>query len=167
MKKSKIPGYTIIELIVVMVISTIVVSIAYKTYDIVFTQYLRVRSQNEQIRQLSLLDLLLEKDFANSNYVMNVDEGIVCNYSGKQVVYSLNNRFIVRSERSVSDTFRVMAQNIQFAYSNKAIEESNRLIDKFSFEHQDKEHLLYFRYRKVYAAEFLMNEEVLSKTNLK
>lgn len=159
----KISGYTVFELIIVMLISLIVVSIAYKVYDIVLRNYYQHTQYNERISRISLLDVLLMKDFSESKYVIRNGNGIECFYTDKKVAYEWQPGFVVRNEEKISDTFEIEAENVYFKYGALPVSTTSGVIDYLGFEVKKGDHLQYFIYRKVYAADFLIQHDELNK----
>lgn len=152
----RISAFTLMEVIIVMIISMIVVSLTYKTLDIVSMQYRQFSKSRKHIYELSLLETLLTKDFANSEYLKRMNDGVMCKYRDKNVVYTFNDGFIVRSEGTITDTFNIMPREIKYYFSDKEVKNTNSYIDKVAFVYV-QEGSKFFIYKKVYAADFFLN----------
>jgi type II secretory pathway component PulJ len=157
--KKKIEAYTIMEMIVVMIIGLIVVSIAYKTFDLVLKQFNQFRKSNEQTARLSLMDMLFEKDFSESNYVKRTGSGIAVGYSDRTVSYYWEKKFIVRQDLAAADTFFVASENHRYHYLDLEITASDKYIDRLAFESLEDGQQHVFIYHKIYGAGPLMKGE--------
>jgi prepilin-type N-terminal cleavage/methylation domain-containing protein len=158
---SRLKGYTVMELIVVMVLSAIVVSIAYTSFDIISKQYLRYKKSHEEISKILMFDLVLTKDFKNSVFVSLDDDGIVCNYSDRKINYQIDEHFVVRQENDVLDTFKVRVTDFQSDFSGIRVTDPGQLINHFEFVQQYDDADYLYAYQKEYAADFLINHETL------
>jgi hypothetical protein len=158
----KIKAYTILELIVVMIISTLVIAITYKAYDVVLWQYMQFKNNSDKISKLIILDVLLTRDFSESDYVILREErGIDCVYQEKQIGYYFLQEKIIREDQSSVDTFFIKIENIQYKQNGISTSKLNMLVDEIRFENLD-ETVHHFIYKKVYGADFLMRQEELN-----
>ncbi len=134
----------------------IVISLTYKTLDIVFMQYRQFSKSRKHMYELSLMETLLTKDFANSGYVLRVDDGIMCKYRHKNILYTFSDGFLVRREGSIADTFNIKPRNVKYYFSDREVRDTNGYLDKIAFIYGEENSKL-FTYRKVYAADFFLN----------
>jgi hypothetical protein len=155
----KIRSYTIMEMIVVMIISAIVVGTAYNTYRIVFQQYLTMRNTSEILRQMSLLDVLISRDVDNCNYIRRTHEGFSCHYEINEINYYLEKDLVLRAEGLVMDTFRISPLNIDMKYNNVDVMQVSSYVDRITFEHRYKDETISFAFQKKYGADFLMKAD--------
>lgn len=155
----KISAFTLMEIIIVMIISMIVISLTYKTLDIVTMQFRQFGKSRKHIYELSLVETLLTKDFANSACILRAEEGILCKYSDKDIFYIFGDDYMVRREGSIVDTFNIKPRLVKYYFYEQEVRDLNSYIDKVTFIHE-QENTKFFTYRKVYAADFFLNKEV-------
>lgn len=156
----KIDAFTLMEVIIVMIISMIVISLTYKTLDIVSMQYRQFNKNSKQVYELSLMETLLTKDFANSEYVKRVSNGMMCGFKRKSILYTFDDSSMIRVEGAVSDTFNIVPNNVRYYFSDKNVSNINGYIDRVVFVSNLSNSKL-FTYRKIYASDFLLNTQAI------
>lgn len=156
----KIDAFTLMEVIIVMIISMIVISLTYKTLDIVSMQYRQFSKNSKQVYELSLMETLLTKDFANSEYVKRVSNGMICRFKRKSILYIFDNSSMIRVEGAVSDTFNIVPNDVRYYFSDKNVSNINGYIDRVVFMSNLSNSKL-FTYRKIYASDFLLNTQTI------
>jgi len=154
---NKTKAFTVIELTVVMILSSIVISITYLSFDILQKQYRDYRESNDKIAMISKLNSLLHTDFNNSEIIIKTDAGILTNYRTKQINYEFDFGFILRKEGEITDTFFVKVDELNTHYLKQGQLESERIIDELTFETKINNKMRVFHYRKIYGADILMN----------
>jgi len=163
----RLKAFTLIELIVALIISGIVISIAATCYQIVYKQYKEYKNVNETLSQAALLNMLLNKDFQNFQYVNKTSDGI--EFSGfstqqtsneeQKTVYEFGQQYIIRKYTTIQDTFGVVLANTSLKFQNKEIENNSTLVDELSFETDVIQENETFHYKKQYGADVLMKLE--------
>jgi hypothetical protein len=159
----KINAYTLMELIVVMVTSIIVITLAYKVFDLISHQYLQFVRYNESVYEVYQASALMATDFRESEYIVKNPEGVTCVYKNKEIVYNIGSNITVRSVDLVRDTFRIKAENVRYYFSDKEVIDVNKYVDQIKFEDVEKSEL--FHYQKIYAADFFMRDSTLIQYN--
>lgn len=145
------------ELIIVMGISTVVIAIAYTGYTMFYKQYLSFKKNADKISEVSLFDRLLVSDFSKSKYVIKKSDAVECVYRDKVIRYIWKDQYILRYDHNLLDTFKIEAGNLNILFQNKAAEE-NMLADKIMFESGKENNIRRFYYSKIYGADILMNK---------
>ncbi len=159
----KLKAYTVMEVIVVMIISAIVISICYTSFDIISSQYRTYKEHNEKVNRSLLLDVLLNKDFNACEAVKITDEGFECAYRGKKIYYEISETKLIRMEEQVTDTFAVSSGTITFGFLGKEVSTPGAFVSSLSFTTLEKEMEQHYFYSKEYGADFLMEIERLNK----
>jgi len=72
----RLPAFTVLELTLAMLISAVVLGIAYSGYSLVSKSYSRYQNRNEKLATLARLDELLKKDFYKADYIGLDSSGI-------------------------------------------------------------------------------------------
>ncbi len=110
----KIKAYTIPELMVVMVISSILSISLWGGYKFVAFQYNDFNNKNAKYNDLFQFEGLLKNDFLKSRLIHN-DSDNKLHFEFDNMVsvdYQFENDFVIRSQKSVIDTFALSVSNI-------------------------------------------------------
>jgi prepilin-type N-terminal cleavage/methylation domain-containing protein len=120
---NKVKAYTLMEMIVVMLISSIIVSMSYTVFSKMIVLNKRVGEIYKKNYSVILFNRLLVTDFLCSEQVIKAPDGFSCQYKDHTVFYELNDQ-LIRKQYSLSDTLLSMASTtIAYEYvdSNKTI----------------------------------------------
>lgn len=159
-ENKKIPAFTIIELMVTMLISSIAIGIMYTGYDIVSKQYVTYKKNNEIIAETLYLNALMNNDFGNARDVKRNEDGFeLVDYANRLTIYELSEEFIVREVSFSIDTFHIPVQHIAFSMLGNEVLNESTLIDEVSFDITVNKETHSFHYKKQYDAAFLMERE--------
>ena len=147
------------ELLVTMVISSIVISIAFVAYEIIYKQYYSYKNTNDKIRECLTLKTTLNNDFILSEKIIKSAKGLsMIDRMGKILSYNLSKDYIIRELDEVRDTFFLPIENLQIKFQ-KHDQVENEYIDEFSFEallFNEKEEFHFF---KQYGCDRIMESE--------
>ncbi len=154
---NKVKAYSMMELMIVMGISTMVIAIAYTGYTMFYKQYLSFKQNTDRVAEVSLFDRLLVSDFSKSKYVIKKSDAIECVYKDKVIRYKWEDIYILRYDHNLLDTFKIEVNNLKIQFQDKTAEE-NMLVDKIVFENGKEDNIRRFYYSKVYGADILMNK---------
>jgi prepilin-type N-terminal cleavage/methylation domain-containing protein len=157
MKIRKLRAFTIIELIIVMLISSVVITIAYTGLGVFYRQYTQFKHTQEAVSQTLLLDRLLTLDFSNCNYVEKKEGGITCVYADKEIAYQLTDEYILRTEKQTADTFFMPNLRYQTFFLQEEVYMAEKMIDELGIDYLHSEENLHVSYTKKYAADALLN----------
>jgi len=153
---TKLKSYTIIEMLVVMLVSALSIGITYSCYTIVSNQYSHYKKKSEKLAQLILLDKLLSKDFSSSRKVERTTEGVVCIMPKETIRYEFHENYMLRRGQIV-DTFRMQEVKEIVAKRIGNIENiPEKLVDELEFKVVYEGENLYFYHKKKYGADVLM-----------
>ncbi|MDF2456907.1 MAG: hypothetical protein K0R51_2900 [Cytophagaceae bacterium] len=159
---NKIKAYTVIEMLVVMLISAVSIGITYTTYRIFANQYISYKRNSETIAQYVTLDRLLATDFLKADKVLKTSDGILVKMQTKEVNYKMNEEYVLRYDHSLIDTFRVGGVEFTYWWNGEQQHLPDRLIDQLKFESNYKEEKLEYVFLKKYGADAWMYEELLN-----
>jgi len=107
----RVKAFTIMEISVVMLISAIVIGIAYTAFNIINQSYRSFQHKNEDVAVLIRLDELLRKDFLRANSISKTTNGIFVKTGNDSVTYEFEPDFTVRTS-TIIDTFKLNVQDI-------------------------------------------------------
>lgn len=157
----KINAFTLLELLIAMIISSIVISFGYGVYSLLFKQYLSYKKAKTEIVNTMQFNAIMNNDFCNSEEITFNDNTIAIFRKNKAPLrYLFNDHFILRKTDEITDTFKIAAANIQEKFVFKNEQAQSALISEFSFDAQfagDTEHFLF---TKNYDAATLFNKEI-------
>ena len=140
-----------------MLISALVISCCYLCYEIINKQYFIYKKVNEQIRQMVVLEILLNMDICQSNKIYkHGDEEILLTTPTESKQYLFASDYIIRIINTSRDTFFIAPFNLQFKFQNEHQNINTGLIDELSFESLIFNESENFHYKKSYSADVLM-----------
>jgi Tfp pilus assembly protein PilE len=152
----QIKAFTIMEITVVMLISAIVIGIAYTAFNIINQSYRSFEHKNDDMAILVRLDELLKKDFNHANTISKTTNGIVVKMITDSVIYDFEPGFILRTS-TIIDTFKLTTQDIVTNFETNPITaispvpEQNR-IDELDFSILFDNEKIPYAYHKLYSS---------------
>ncbi len=154
-----LPAYTITEIVVVMLLSSIVVTMAYKSFAIVNHQYHLFRKSQDVTAQQVLLDRLLATDFFRAVYITRpAEDQIQCVFKDHRSVYHFTGAYITRRMAGVLDTFYVQPTRLEIQAIPQSEAFDEPFVQSLSFAHGPGEaEPNTFRYEKHYGADLYIN----------
>jgi len=152
---SKLKAFTLLEMIVVMILTLLVSGIAFQAYQIVAKQYYSFRISMKRNNELLLFERTLLQDISGAEYVQKTQEGIECVLPDRNISYNFENDYVLRAI-TVPDTFFLKVENDSaFFFSKKNISIGD-IIQKLSFSIIIEGEKLDYTFAKTYGADVLM-----------
>jgi len=156
MNIGRIKSYTVIEMLVVMLVSAISIGITYSCYTIVSKQYSSYKKKSEELSRFILLDRLLCKDFSECKKVQRTQEGIDCISTDKVIKYGFYENYILRRGEGI-DTFRLgIMEDMAAKYATASENIPGNIIDELEVNVVYEQENIYFYHQKKYGADILM-----------
>lgn len=152
-KVKKIDGFTLMELVVVMALTSIVVGIVYSIFSIVGNQFRHSQSYSEQLNELALFRKTLSNDFEEADSIKyssdtlrlySQDTAIYYNFEGHQVLRVISNK---------ADSIDVELASIEITHQSK----KEDIVESIYMELIAKNDTLSFQFEKLYAANTFIN----------
>ena len=113
-------AFTLFELTLAMLISSLVIGIAYVSYSIIQKTYLNLEKKNQSIAQYYRLDQLIRKDFFVSDSLVNTSKGFLAFKSGLSLSeYQVYPMYIIRTANSNLDTFPIPIAFMETSFLGK------------------------------------------------
>lgn len=110
----KLKAFTIIELIVTMIISGIVISMAFTIYFKTSTSFQRYVINAQSINDAMALHVLLRKEFENAENVQ-FRRGRLEIHKGEHIIYyDFAEEYVIRELKYDADTFWVYTKNLEY-----------------------------------------------------
>ena len=159
-----IKAFTLLELLVVLIISTIVIGLGSSVFQITNNFFLDYKTINKSISDASLLNALLSRDVLSAKIVIRKLNGFeTINPHSESISYLFSEKYIIRSQNSMCDTFYFSAKNISFKFNGEDKQEINEPFDEIYFETGILKRNEQFHYVKKYDNCALMDFENTTK----
>ena len=156
-RNRKLKSFTIIELLVTIMLSSLVVLITYTTYDIVTQQYFIKKKFYQEINDITRLHLELQDEFEKSESIRCENDKI---YFIKSTVDSICYQFldnnIVRTKKDFSDSIFLKPVSFKKKFFDKDIETGS--INELTFNIIYKKDSFNFAFYKDCAPDIIMRE---------
>jgi Tfp pilus assembly protein PilE len=105
----KIKAFTITEIVVAMVVSAIVISIAILAYLVVSKQFTQYKALNDELLKVYEVNYLVQQDSFEANAMEFILEENSLTFTGQNqsIQYEILNDKLVRHEKGRTDTFNM------------------------------------------------------------
>ena len=153
-KNTRIPAFTLIELVVTMAIGGIVILVGGTAWRINHQQLNNFQSNSEQLLEISQLNHLLHLDFSRAVYVQKKLHGLEFRMRSSVTTYEFGASTMVRTVPGLTDSFLVTAFDVQTNWQQRP---ASKFVDELIFYIQEGEKILPFHFSKIYAADQIIN----------
>jgi len=155
----KLKAFTLMELLIGMIISSIVIAFSYGAYTMIYKQYLNFKQTKMKLMDVSQFNSVMQNDFIRANAIHFKENNLLLT-NEKNVItlqYKFLDTYISRTDQEVIDTFHLNTENIKsnFIHSSGAI--TTDIINELSFESLVFGEKEYFTFVKTYSAETLLS----------
>ncbi len=152
----RLPGFTIVEVMVVALLSVVTVGLAMAAWRLMEQQYFQYSQETGDALQLGQLQMLLERDFMQSKLVTREDYGLRFSYPGFELLYEFQADRIVRklAEGGREDVFQFPPSALEAYFQQVPAEVGT--VDYFKFSTQLLEKPVTLAFSKTYSAQELM-----------
>jgi prepilin-type N-terminal cleavage/methylation domain-containing protein len=117
-KPGKLSAFTMIELVVAMMISAIVISIAFYAWTLISSQLVKRQARSAAITEYTLFQRALVRDMDNAQRISDSAGSslFLLDIDGHKVRYAIGADRILRDLDGLTDTFRLAARVIKRSY---------------------------------------------------
>lgn len=129
----RMPAFTLLELLIVMVLSGIVSASIYLTFSYIQKYYSSFKENQEYISSYSNLHHRLQEDFHRSAMVYRGEGQLHFQQARSAVNYEFLDGMISRQQGALIDTFFVEFQNLQFFLDQEEVLKDEHLINEVKF----------------------------------
>lgn len=154
----KLPAFTLVEVLVVIIISCFFVVMVYTSVHFFLLSYVREKSLKQSAGDLWALEgsLLHETENARILKASLPDTLLICIMPGGDTIsYRFGNHFILRSQGNRSDTLDTGCRELQFGYHGNPIESG--VIDHLALKIGYRKYYLSLQFNKIYTPEVIFN----------
>ena len=155
----RVASYTIMEMIIVMLLSSLVFTIAFKSFEIISKHYISYKRSVDEIGDYSLLDRLISSNSLQCIRIEKTQDGVAFVFEKGRIDYDFSQDYILRTQAGAKDTFILEAASYKLLYLGKEVMEDANIVDEVFVEGSIKGEVRRFNYFKQYAANELMLEE--------
>ena len=158
--KNKLPAFTIIELIAVMLISGLIFSMMLLVVQIMQQQNMHQEEQHQEVLQIEQLETLLQKDAYEAKAILIESKQLFFDYEDYHIAYTFNEQQIWRSiiETVVhTDTFFLPTLRLECAWQGQIIEKGRT--DKILLQTNFFEQVFDITIQKNYDYKTLLEQE--------
>ena len=119
MKTRKITAFTLSELLVVLVISSIVISLTFVVLGLVQKQISKIQRTFKDQQEIQLLERVLLQDMNRHSAFYQKEKNLLNLYSTKDsILYQFKDNYVIREK----DTFHLKVIEKQFLLDNKIVD---------------------------------------------
>ncbi|HTF81921.1 MAG TPA: hypothetical protein VL947_09355 [Cytophagales bacterium] len=155
LKNRRIPAYTIIELIIIMILTGILSALTFSALGLFSQNFILFQRITRRSYELTLLHKLLLKDIDMCQKLEATGEGTIrCVYADKEVAYEFEPEKILRRGSALVDTFYFSSQN----YKYELMPASDNVVVGITFELKVSEQILPYIFKKEYPADIFVNQ---------
>ena len=156
---TKLKAFTLIELLVAMVVSGIVIAVAYQVYLIATMQFSEYKRISDKVTSEVVLKGLLNSDFFMSESVIQRSENsIEVQRENKAIRYEWNERYVLRTTENMKDTFFLEVASAELMFNNEK-RQRGELIDEMKLVSKESGQERIFCFFKHYSADVLLRNE--------
>lgn len=154
-------AFTIIELVVSMLLSSIVAALLYAGLSILYKRHNAYSSQQHALGELMLLNKSLEQDIRNSQFVLPTESGFNCKSDSSSKVYKFNTDYITREALQAgilaTDTFHFRTSNLTIMPETGLDSHENGLVSSVYLSVSSMGQSYMFSYNKAYDPATMLN----------
>ena len=149
---NKLKAYTISELVVALVVTAIVISIAGSILLLVKKQYSTYQSSNKELFNINLFQSLLNKDIENAERIYWGNNRLRLETGVNAIVYTFDESKVVRIQKGQTDEFLIQTNDLTI----QSLEDKD-LVYTVAFEIVEEKHTYPVSLKKEYAPSTLLN----------
>jgi prepilin-type N-terminal cleavage/methylation domain-containing protein len=116
----KIHSYTIIELIVVMIIISLIVSFTYVLYNKFQHIFNQIKDDYIKENDIELFYIYLKRDFNDAETVKFENSALLISKSDRHIIYSFNDSSIVKEINGLNDTLHLQIEDLNISTYNSS-----------------------------------------------
>ena len=152
----RLDAFTLLEMMVVLVVSSILFGMAYAALRVVQHQQRVFSDRTATLGQISTWQNVIAADMQTARWVEVAADQFRCFRPGGQVVYSLRDSTLVREQGDATDTLRVPVREATYFWQHKP--RTQGPIDEVSFRLMAARDTFYVQATAHYAAQQLISE---------
>jgi type II secretory pathway component PulJ len=152
--KSRVPAFTILEMVITMMISALIMGFALTAYLLILRANASIQQKNGWTVEVLQLDKTIQRDIDRGLKVLKTTNGIMITDSADSVSYAFNAAYIVRISRRI-DTTKLQVEDLQTVFEQQPAEKG--LVDEISFKVTCNQQTIFLIFHKYYSSADLFN----------
>jgi len=153
----KLSAFTLLELLIGMIISSIIITIGYSSYSIINKQFSSYKLYRTELVEIANLNSEIEKEFSDSEFVLRNQNQLTFKHKdSREVKFEFNEHFILRNEMQAIDTFWVNNKNYTFGF----LDNSEIFVSTFSFNSNLIGEDVFLNFEKKYSSDILIKNDL-------
>jgi prepilin-type N-terminal cleavage/methylation domain-containing protein len=157
MESKRVKAFTLVEMIVVMLLTAVVIGLAYEVFQVISKSYSSFSAKNERINDVERLEHWLKRDFIRAE---NITAGgnKVCMIIGKDTVSYVFTDSVVTRQGLRVDAIRIEVKNITTTFQGKEAQNEPQPLpaDELNFDIVLEQEEIPETFYKLYSAEQLI-----------
>jgi competence protein ComGF len=159
MKINKIKAFTLMELAVGMLLTTITAAAGFSMYLYFIKTIKKHKDDEEKVKNLHAYYFQLENDLENAQKIFPSENGIILYNDENKIIYHLEDTLLIREISDVSkDTFHLHTSSFKIPDENLI----NDNVTEFSIEQKLNKQEMIWQWKKEYSPVESINQYILS-----
>lgn len=109
MKHPKFKSFTLLELLIVLILTGILMSLVSGIFYYLFVYHQQVERKALPVNRIHQLDYLLKRDIDKASKVLLENHVLECRNWRDTVVYTIESNYVIRAQNTVVDTISIKA----------------------------------------------------------
>ena len=153
----RLKAYTLTEMIVVMLLTAVVIGMAYSVFQIISKSYTSFNRKNEKVNDAERLEHWLGRDLQRADACLNEKDGLKLLIGLDTVGYTFKDSVVTRTSLRI-DSFRVYTANLTLTFGGQMLDpKTEQPVDQVSFELNLEKQRIPEVFYKLYSAEQLIH----------
>jgi len=170
MKRTKLKAFTLLELLVTLLISSLLVGILYSSLYFIYKRYGELSKRSEGLLEVSSFRRALTHDFKTSAFNLAGASAVACLTDSSRTEYLFEEDYVLRIYEDAVvtqvDTFLLACTPPQFFRDKQEVYNEGELVEALTFEALTGEEKYPFSIQRNYSAAARMRfEEISGKEN--
>lgn len=153
--KSSLQAFTLIELIVVMVLSLITLGAGMAVFEVFTTRFTTFQREYDISAEMAKLNYLLHKDFQEADLVRLQPNGFEIVSAKSAVTYHIDGNHLIRSG-AIKDTFRIEISKMTASLKGETVQSAGNIMDELQLEAVVNDKALIYHVDKQYSTAQLL-----------
>lgn len=153
MKNKKVSAFTIMELTVAMLISAMVIAVAYTAFVLMGNVYRNYHTRQTELAVLMRVDELLRRDFTRAEFITYRNDSLCFWVDSQQVRYAFSGDKIIRKS-GIIDTFKVEGKLPVYLFEGSVLElrPDTLRVDEMYFDINYMKNSFPYHYKKQFSS---------------
>jgi len=157
MMNRRLKAFTLTEMIVVMLLTAVVIGMAYAVFQIISKSYTSFNLKNEKVNDAERLEHWLARDLQRADACLNEEDGLKLLIGVDTVSYTFKDSVVTRTSLRI-DSFRVNTGKLAMMFDGQMLDtKPEQSVDQVSFELTLEKQKIPEVFYKLYSAEQLIH----------